>query len=81
MNPATIEYKRKIWYFLEEIQPGNTYSIDKLAKPENREAFIAAVKEYMDAFPYQGFVTFNHDYTKIYKTTPLPPEILRESRR
>lgn len=81
MNEVTNEYKRKVWQFLEEIQPGNMYSIEKLAKPANREAFVAAVKEYMESLPYQGFVTFNSDYTKIYKTTALPLEILRESRQ
>ena len=72
MNPVTIEYKRKVWQFLEEMKPGNMYTVSKLCIPANRDAFIAAVKEYMDSFPYQGYVTFNHDYTKIYKTTPVP---------
>jgi hypothetical protein len=46
------------------------YSIDKLAKPTHREAFIDTVKEYMRSFAWNGFITFNHDFTKIYRETP-----------
>jgi hypothetical protein len=71
MNSATIEYNRKVWEFLETMKPDVTYSVSKLAKPENQGAFITAVKEYMDTRPWQGWLSFNKDYTKIYKTHPI----------
>lgn len=71
MNTATIEYRKKVWKFLEEIQPDHTYTIAKLAKPETREDFIAAVKEYMNKHPWQGWLNFNADYSKIYKIHPI----------
>lgn len=71
MNKVTIEYKRKVWQFLEEMKPDNTYTVAKLSKPENRKAFIAAVKEYMDSLPWQGWLNFNADYSKLYKIHPI----------
>lgn len=71
MNSPTIEYKREVWKFLEEIKPDVTYSVSKLAKPANRSLFIAAVKEYMDALPWQGWLNFNADYSKFYKIHPI----------
>ena len=71
MNTASDEYKKQVWEFLEGIKPGQMYTVAKLAKPENHEAFIGAIKEYMESFPWQGFITFNHNYTKFYKMTPL----------
>jgi len=65
-----LEYKQKVWEFLEKIEPGRTYSVSKLAKPENRQAFIEAIKEYMRGLPYQGWLSFNHDYSKLYKSHP-----------
>ena len=71
MNPATIEYKQKVWQFLKSMKPGETYTVAKLAKPVNREAFVATVKEYMDTWPWQGWLNFNADYTKLYKIEPI----------
>ena len=71
MNAATVEYKRKVWEFLETMKPDVTYTIARIAKPENREAFVAAVKEYMDMWPWQGWLSFNADYSKLYKIHPI----------
>lgn len=71
MNATTLEYKKKVWDFLERIEPGRTYTVAKLAKPQNREAFVNAIKEYMESLPYGGWVMFNHNYTKFYKTTAV----------
>ena len=71
MNPSAEAYKKKVWHFLETMKPDPFYSVDKLAKPQNRKAFIAAVKEYMDNLPWQGWLNFNADYTKIYKIHPI----------
>lgn len=67
MNTLTIEYKRKVWQFLEKMKPGEVHIIDKIAKSETRQDFIAAVKDYMDSQPWQGWLNFNADYSKIYK--------------
>jgi len=71
MKSPTIEYKLKVWAFLEEMKPGKMYSIDKLAKIAHREAFCESVKEYMRSFAFNGFITFNHDFTKIYRENPF----------
>jgi len=71
MNSATIEYKRDVWKFLETIEPDKTYTVTRLSKPETREAFIEAIKEYMAAFPWDGWLNFNADYSKIYKVHPI----------
>jgi hypothetical protein len=70
MRTDSLEYKREIWRFLEKIEPGKYYTVANLCKSENREAFVNAIKEYMDGLPWQGHVTFNHDYSKFYRTYP-----------
>lgn len=67
MDTATIEYKQKVWQFLDKMKPGELHKIDRIAKPETRPDFIAAVKDYMDSQPWQGWLSFNADYTEIYK--------------
>jgi hypothetical protein len=65
-------YKEKVWEFLDNMAPGDAYLIENLSKPENREMFIACIKAYMDVTePYQGWLSFNHDYSKIYKTDEI----------
>lgn len=76
MNLVMDEYTKKVWLFLDKIEPGRKYSVDKLATPENREKFVAAIKLYMDSLPYQGSITFNTDYSKFYRMSPLPEEAL-----
>jgi hypothetical protein len=70
-NEYTI-YKQKVWEFLDNMAPGDTYLIENIAKPENRNQFILCVKLYMDVkTPFQGYITFNANYTKIYKTDEI----------
>lgn len=76
MNPSSLEYKQKVWRFLEKTKPGERYTIANLVKPENRKAFIEAIKEYMESLPYQGWISFNSDYTQFYRIPPLPWEQL-----
>ena len=64
-------YKSRVWQFLDEMQPGDVYRIDKVCKEETRDVFIEATKDYMDTHPWQGWLSFNKDYTKIYKTHPI----------
>ena len=81
MNSTTLEYRQKVWRFLEKTKPGERYTLDKLAKPENREAFMAAIKEYMASLPYDGWISFNSDFTKFYRTASVPmDELLRAER-
>ena len=70
MDTKSLEYKSEVWQFLERIEPEKYYTVDNLCKPENKEAFIGAVKEYMESLPWQGYVTFNHDYSKFYRVHP-----------
>jgi hypothetical protein len=71
INDYTI-YKQKVWEFLDNMAPGDAYLIENLAKSENRNQFILCVKIYMDTKKlFQGYITFNSNYTKIYKTDEI----------
>ena len=70
MTTGLLDYKREIWRFLEKIEPGKYYTVANLCKSKNREAFVNAIKEYMESLPWQGYVTFNRDYSKFYRTYP-----------
>ena len=70
MKTESIEYKRDVWQFLEKIKPGKNYTVDNLCKRENQKDFVEAIKEYMESFPWQGYITFNHDYSKFYRMHP-----------
>lgn len=64
-------YKQKVWEFLDQVSAGETYTVESMCKPANRELFIQAIKEYMDAHEWQGWFCFNKDYTKFYKTNEI----------
>lgn len=66
MKSAAKEYKQKVWDFLNEMKPGERYIIDEICERENNENFVDWIKEWMDALPYQGGLSFNHDYTEFY---------------
>ena len=70
MDTKSLEYKREVWQFLERIEPEKYYTVDNLCKPGNKDDFIHAIKEYMESLPWQGYVTFNHDYSKFYRMYP-----------
>ncbi len=70
MKTDLLEYKREIWQFLEKIEPGKNFTVDNLCKRENQKDFVEAIKEYMESFPWQGYVTFNFDYSKFYRVHP-----------
>lgn len=70
-------YKQKVWEFLDQVSAGETYTVEGMCKPANRELFIQAIKEYMDAHEWQGWLNFNRDYTKFYKIHPI---IFKENR-
>ena len=70
MKTDSLEYKKDVWQFLENIKPGETYSVTNLCKPENQHDFVEAIKEYMRSFPWQGYISFNHDYSKFYRMHP-----------
>ena len=59
------DYTRSVFEFLEKAKPGQTFTIERICKPANRNQFIEAVKLYIRSFPYGGGVEFNTDYTKI----------------
>jgi len=79
MDNEYIIYQQKVWEFLDSMASGDAFIIENLTKAENRKKFITCVKSYMDTkTPFQGYVTFNHDYSRIYKTCEITfkPEIL-----
>ena len=71
MKSIKDEYKKQVWEFLEKIKPGKTYTVSKLVKSKNREQFVEEIKAYMRAWPWQGHISFNHDYSKFYKMHPV----------
>lgn len=75
MNTATPQYKQKVWAMLEALRPGEVREVELMAKKESRDVFVAAIKEYMDSEPWQGNITFNHDYSKFYKMHPVTEKI------
>lgn len=60
-------YKEKVWEFLDTMEVCVYYEISGLCIPENKNKFIACIKSYMDAKTWQGWLSFNRDYTRIYK--------------
>ncbi len=82
MDNSEQNYKDKVWEFLDNIEPCINYTISNICIPENRNKFIACIKSYMDTKkPFQGHITFNHDYTIIYKTNEIEirPDILPDN--
>jgi hypothetical protein len=74
MSVAVTEYKQKVWLYLDRMKPGQRFKIEDLSKDETRDQFVEAIKEFMDSFPYQAQLSFNHDYTEVYKMTPILSE-------
>lgn len=66
MNSATEAYKEKVWAFLNKMKPGERYVIKEICERENYKRFVACIKEWMDALPYQGGLSFNRDYSEFY---------------
>lgn len=70
-NSARI-YQEKVWQFLDNMTHNDNYLIEDICIKENRFQFIFCVKNYMDTKkPFQGYICFNHDYTRIYKTSEI----------
>ena len=75
------EYRQNVWAFLRDLQPDVTCEVQAMCKPENCELFIQCVKWYMDTTPWQGWLSFNADYTKFYKVHPIDFGIPKKFRR
>lgn len=71
MTETDEEYKKRVWRFLEKMKPDVCHTIESLAEVNTREKFIEAIKEYMDALPWQGWLNFNADFSRIYKIHPI----------
>lgn len=67
MNSPTIEYKKKVWRWLEALKPEEPVVLETVAKEETRADFVEAIKEYMRSLPYDGWISFNDDFTKIVR--------------
>lgn len=78
MNSATDNYNSRVWQFLEKIPAGKRYKVDALAEEATKEKFVAAIKEYMTALPYDGWISFNSDFTEFYRTPAVPLEQLKK---
>jgi hypothetical protein len=65
-------YKEKVWQFLDNMEANDNYLIENICIPETRNRFISEIKSYMDVkTPFQGYICFNKDYSRIYKTSEI----------
>lgn len=72
MDNEYIIYQQKVWEFLDNMAPDDCCLVEKLCIPDNKNKFVDCVKSYMDTkTPFQGYITFNHNYSKIYKTNEI----------
>lgn len=81
MKTLADDYRKRVWRFISRMKPEAKYTVNVLYVefyPVDKQRFIAEIKAYMDAFRWQGWITFNHDYSKIYRINPLPIEALQE---
>ncbi len=73
MNTVTTAYIiKRVREFMNKISPEKTYRVEKLPKPEIREQLVSVTKKYIYRYPWQGHITFNHDYSISYKLVTLP---------
>jgi hypothetical protein len=73
MDNSSQNYREQVWQFLDNMEHGTFITISNICIPENQNQFINCVKSYMDTTkkPFQGNVTFNFDFSKIYKTDEI----------
>lgn len=72
MDKINENYRSEVWQFLDNLEPEIYYKISSLCVPENKHKFIRCIKSYMDVkIPFQGYITFNKDYSVLYKTHPI----------
>jgi predicted double-glycine peptidase len=73
MDNSSQNYRNQVWQFLDNMKHGEFIVIANISKPENQNQFISCVKSYMlfTKKPFQGNITFNFDYSKIYKTDEI----------
>ena len=65
-------YKQNVWEFLDNMNVADSYMIDNICTENTKEKFIACVKSYMDVkTPFQGYICFDKNYSKIYKTSEI----------
>lgn len=65
------QYRKKVWDYLRAMNPDSAVEISSVCTTETREQFIECIKMYMDCTPWQGWLSFNANYTKIYKVHPI----------
>lgn len=63
-------YRAAVHRLLEGIKHGEAYNVKDLA-PNSPIDFIEACKEYIDAWPWGGYIEFNSDYSVIRKIQPI----------
>lgn len=58
-------YGDKVYRFLQNGEPGESWTIDRICEKENQPEFIALIKEFMALTPWQGGWQFTTDYKKL----------------
>ena len=71
------EYTAKIFEFLDKIPVGKICTVDRICKADNREQFIAAVKLYIDSFPFGAGVTFITEKYERFRRNDIPEAALK----
>jgi len=73
LPPTKDEYERKIFAFLNNMQPETEMKISSITKKENINRFIKIVKYYMryhrtkGTIPWDNNIEFSNDYKKVKK--------------
>jgi len=59
-------YVDRVYALLRQMQPGHK-KIESLANADTKDLFIECIKQYMRETPWQGYLSFNADFTEIIK--------------
>lgn len=72
------DYTRSVFEFLDRMPFDRIYTVNGVCKPENQERFIAAIKLYMDCWPYGAGVSFIDSEFKTFRKIRIPDEAIKE---
>ena len=77
MNSITDEYTQQVFDFIEKMPFDKIYTVDRICKAETRDKFIAAVKLYIDTWPYGGGVAFITETYERFRKVEIPEAALK----
>jgi hypothetical protein len=60
-------YQNKVIKFLESMKPGQSFTLEKIVRKDNMQAFISIVSMYMDSEPFSDGLEFTEGYKQLRK--------------